>query len=644
MAFRARLAAFVGGITVCSILSPVRALPPTPDHVVIVIEENHSASEIIGSPEAPYMNSLAAGGANLTRCFALTHPSQPNYLQFFSGANQGVTDNTVSAPGAPYSTPNLGAAIIAAGRTFAGYSEDLPAIGSTVVSNLAYARRHNPWVNWQGNPPGAYQLPAAVNRPFFSPGGQAFYGDTNSPVDYSALPHVSIVVPNLLNDMHDGTIAEADAWLENHIKPYADWAMQHNSLLVVTWDEDDSLTRNQIATMLYGPMIVPGANHSTWTLHNLQRTIEDMYGATHSGSSNSVRPIVGGFVGDPPVAVRTFRQGLGGYASAHDSSIEQANPNNTHGSDGILVVDGSPMSQGLIRFDNVIGNGTNQVPRGVTVLSAKLLILTGGSSATNDSSANTMSAYAMRMSWSETSTWNSMVGGVSTNGVEAAATADFPVIPNVLDAWAIFDVTTTVQSFANDPAMNFGWLVHPSGTDGWRWPSSETSVIANRPMLEVTYDPTSCRAVYTQHPASRRANVGEAVSFACAATGGTPIIWQWRRNGVQVANGGSVSGATTTNLKINPVAQSDAGTYDSMATNACGEVGSNPATLLVCVSGPGGDMNGDGVADGDDISPFCSALINGSTAAADVCAGDFSANLRVDSTDTPAFIGTLLGL
>ena len=67
---------------------------PQPDHVVIVIEENHSYSEIIGSPNAPYINSLAAQGAVFTQSYAVTHPSQPNYLDLFSGFNQGVTDDS----------------------------------------------------------------------------------------------------------------------------------------------------------------------------------------------------------------------------------------------------------------------------------------------------------------------------------------------------------------------------------------------------------------------------------------------------------------------------------------------------------------------------------------------------------------------
>jgi acid phosphatase len=93
---------------------------PTPDHVVIVIEENHSYSEIIGSSSAPYINSLASQGALMTQSFAVEHPSQPNYLDLFSGSNQGVTNDNTPPPGSSYSTANLGQELIAAGRTFGG--------------------------------------------------------------------------------------------------------------------------------------------------------------------------------------------------------------------------------------------------------------------------------------------------------------------------------------------------------------------------------------------------------------------------------------------------------------------------------------------------------------------------------------------
>src|SRR5438132_14344906 len=101
---------------------------PKFDHVVIVIEENHAFQQIIGSSSAPYINSLTNQGVLFTKSFAIEHPSEPNYLDLFSGSNQGVTDD--SCPHT-FTTANLGAQLIAAGFTFIGFSEDLPSTGST---------------------------------------------------------------------------------------------------------------------------------------------------------------------------------------------------------------------------------------------------------------------------------------------------------------------------------------------------------------------------------------------------------------------------------------------------------------------------------------------------------------------------------
>src|SRR6202048_3198247 len=99
---------------------------PTPAHVVVVIEENHGYSEIIGSSEAPYINTLATQGALFTKSYALTHPSQPNYLALFSGSTQGITDD--SCPHT-FSAQSLESELIAAKKTFIGYSECLLSTG-----------------------------------------------------------------------------------------------------------------------------------------------------------------------------------------------------------------------------------------------------------------------------------------------------------------------------------------------------------------------------------------------------------------------------------------------------------------------------------------------------------------------------------
>jgi acid phosphatase len=249
------------------------------DHVVVVVEENHSYSGIVGNPDAPYINSLIRQGANFTDYHAIEHPSQPNYLDLFSGSNQGVTDD--SCPHT-FNAPNLASELIKAKLTFGGYSEDLPKVGFTGCSSSGnslwpwsekYARKHSPWVNFTN-------IPSDVNLPF-----------TSFPKDYSQLPTVSFVIPNLDHDMHDGSIKDADMWLREKLDPYVQWAKTHNSLLIVTWDEDDQSQNNKIPTFFVGPMVRPGTYNETVNHFNLLRTIEDLYGLPHAGRSESVRPI-----------------------------------------------------------------------------------------------------------------------------------------------------------------------------------------------------------------------------------------------------------------------------------------------------------------------------------------------------------------
>jgi acid phosphatase len=102
---------------------------PKPDHIVIVVEENHGYDQIIGSENAPYINRLANEGALFTHAQAVTHPSQPNYLALFSGSLQGITSDKCLKNTTPFTTPNLGAALLKAGYSFTGYAETLPTAG-----------------------------------------------------------------------------------------------------------------------------------------------------------------------------------------------------------------------------------------------------------------------------------------------------------------------------------------------------------------------------------------------------------------------------------------------------------------------------------------------------------------------------------
>jgi acid phosphatase len=245
---------------------------PTPEHVLVVVFENEDAAAVVGAPDAPYLTSLAATGATFTDSHGVTHPSQPNYLALFSGSTQGITDD--SCPHS-FDTPNLAGQLRDTGHSFVGYSEDLPAAGDASCKAGRYARKHNPWVDFPA-------LPAEVNQPYAA-----------LPADFADLPTVSFVVPNLCNDMHDCGVAAGDAWAEQHLPAYVDWARTHDSLLVVTFDENSGSPGNLIPTFLVGPMVARGTTAQRIDHYSVLRTLEDMYGLPPLGEAASRDPIGG---------------------------------------------------------------------------------------------------------------------------------------------------------------------------------------------------------------------------------------------------------------------------------------------------------------------------------------------------------------
>ena len=224
---------------------------------------------------ASYIHALAKRGMLFTQSYGVTHPSQPNYLALFSGSTQGVTNNAC-----PFSfdTDNLATTLLAAKLDFASYSESLPAMGDLGCVSGAYQRKHNPVANWQQG----MRLPAGVNRRF-----------ADFPEDYAQLPAIAMVIPDMDHDMHDGSFEAADAWLERHIDPYVKWAYQHNSLLVLTWDEDDYRGDNRIVTILAGPMVKAGTSSQHIDHYNLLATLLGFYGLPAPGAGHDAEKIRG---------------------------------------------------------------------------------------------------------------------------------------------------------------------------------------------------------------------------------------------------------------------------------------------------------------------------------------------------------------
>jgi hypothetical protein len=217
----------------------VTSLTPSYDHIVVVVEENHSLSGIIGNPQAQFIDSLANGGALLTNYHAVTHPSEPNYFALYAGSTFGVADDADHVePG-----PTLASILQAGGKTFTGYIDT----GSP--------RKHNPWESFSEG--------LTVERNF-----SAFPSS-----DFSLLPAVSFVIPNLIDDMHDGTVAQGDQWLQSNLGGYAQWALTHNSLLIVVWDEDDFLGTNLVPAILYGAHVKPGQYTTSYNHYDLLNTL-----------------------------------------------------------------------------------------------------------------------------------------------------------------------------------------------------------------------------------------------------------------------------------------------------------------------------------------------------------------------------------
>ena len=153
---------FVTSLVALFIFASSQAQPlPKPNHLLIVILENRDDTEIVGNPLAPYINSLLTDttAAVFTKAYGMVSGSQPNYLYLYSGASQGMSGDAITT--VQFTNCNLGASLISGGYTFAGYSEDMPSVGYLGTTYANYARKHNPWSNWQGS--GTNQIPATLS-------------------------------------------------------------------------------------------------------------------------------------------------------------------------------------------------------------------------------------------------------------------------------------------------------------------------------------------------------------------------------------------------------------------------------------------------------------------------------------------------
>jgi hypothetical protein len=226
--------------------------------------ENKRYGQVIGSPDAPYVNGLAGSYGLATGMSAVSHPSLPNYIAMTSGSTQGIGDD--AGPGAhPLGVESI------FGQTHGNWR----ALQESMPSNCAqhdsgdYAVRHNPAV---------YYTALATEC-----------GSRDVPL--GPTPDVSaaftFITPNLQHDTHDSSVATGDAWLRGFLPTLLATPQYRSGKTVVflTWDENDGAGGNHIPTIVMSPRTRGVEDATPFTHYSLLRTTEELLGLPLLGAA-----------------------------------------------------------------------------------------------------------------------------------------------------------------------------------------------------------------------------------------------------------------------------------------------------------------------------------------------------------------------
>lgn len=235
-----------------------RATTPAP--VIVIVMENHERSSITGSADADYLNAFRAAGRDFTHYYGVTHPSLPNYLALASGSTQGKSGSDSITAG-EIGGANLFGQLSGASVPWKVFMESMPSACYGGGSSGDYVLRHNPAIPFAN----IWTKPARCANvvPY-------------SQFDVSALPQLSFVVPNLQDDMHDGTIAQGDNWLAARVPAM----LAAGAKVIITFDEGSTNTNGggNVYTAERGPGIASTVNNTTFDHYSLLAALEARYG------------------------------------------------------------------------------------------------------------------------------------------------------------------------------------------------------------------------------------------------------------------------------------------------------------------------------------------------------------------------------
>ena len=239
------------------------------DHIVIILEENKPANQIVDNADAPYLNHLITTYAYARNYHAITNPSLPNYIALTSGTTAGIhTDCSPSMAYCQAKVASLADRLEQAGHSWKAYVESMPAPCATANSG-DYAVRHNPFV----------YFPQIRNDEARCRSHDVPFSALTKDLQGNTLPDFAFITPNLCSDMHDCPIKTGDDWLAREVPKIlrSDAFTKQRSLLVVTWDEGNARD-NHVPTIFIGPAARRGyTSPIAYTHYSLLHTIEDAW-------------------------------------------------------------------------------------------------------------------------------------------------------------------------------------------------------------------------------------------------------------------------------------------------------------------------------------------------------------------------------
>jgi phospholipase C len=272
--------------------------PGTIKHVIFIVLENHSYGAILGSSQAPYFNTLATDCGVATNYHNVTHPSLPNYIALTSGLPLSSLHEFVPDCSPSSSCDTSTKSIFGQGESWKSYEESMPSTCDHSNSGN-YAVRHNP---------AAY---------YTTLGGcssnDVSYSHLASDLSHNQLPAFSFVTPNLIDDMHNGTVADGNSWMSHNLPTILNSSEYKNgsTVIFITFDEGSDVgsyangencatntsdTSCHLPTFVISPSTRAGARSGTLFNHySLLGTAEQLLHLSKLGQAASYPTMVSAF-------------------------------------------------------------------------------------------------------------------------------------------------------------------------------------------------------------------------------------------------------------------------------------------------------------------------------------------------------------